>query len=573
MFLMKFVWRIKEQKKELTEDRMVYSLTKEHELAVHYFDIDVKNGVILSEYEDNLWTLDDGLLKNPITLQLGLKPHVYKMSPIARAGILPPFEIIQQNVKDYYIFTLHSFSLKTGRANIQKLIKCIENDHYFQSANASTYDKYYYDFLTTLEGVPKEYIDEVLKRIRGTGGTDDSVRNLGKIENYMILVDFMDKLFEEAGDRERAFLFPLYLEIHKGLIIPIRPEEMAATPYNCIQTDPVTGHKYVVVSRTTKKGNPVTSGGLAYQTHRREADYMEFSFRIPEDFAQKYEEFRKLREPYSKDGLLYTVEIMRDNHPFGKRMAYSGRFTNRNLDQMLAYVYSKMSSWRLVSEAELKARRAQNEDLESDLEEGELLRVTMSHFRHIAAIKLKMGGASPSALRYMMWHKTEAMDNHYTDHVNEILKWEVIKQYEKVIDNEKKYMYLENKNGRAKLYDYLKDPFVKVKGGRCYSPRYVPGRNDYTDCAKHICLRHDDMESRRFIDHVGCKYFVSDKDIDAVIVDESEYIRKDLIMFTKLFKQQGIHIDDIRDMMIKLEKEKMRIMGMRVCRVAEDQEK
>lgn len=229
-----------------------------------------KEGIILSEYDDDLWNGFSDVRKYGIDFRFSAfayKTHFAEYSNI-------PINTMRDMLKCFVIFQAGEFVLHTIQRRIEwvtSFITCIGDNKYVVPDEAEIAIVEFLGFIGTPENKAEGMIRLVHKKKRAIGGQ----RNLAPLITYIAVANEVNDMYNsEISDAEFIHWFPVFFWVNVTFVIPLRATEMCLTPLDCIIENG--GKLFIRLRRSCLKKRRRT---VYYKVDR---DYKIFTYPIPD---------------------------------------------------------------------------------------------------------------------------------------------------------------------------------------------------------------------------------------------------------------------------------------------------
>lgn len=391
--------------------------------------------ILASSFEDVKWRLNDQVHKRTVNFEEGVcvKSFVEEKLDI-------PYEQFVLAQKLYVMAALGSFAAVTIYTNHRYILKFLQALSLGQNSIVQDFPNCnalsdFWDILphnTELAAMVQNYLDdyEVVNISEGR-------RHLAPFSSYFRFQEVMDAYWAHADQTGITKYFPLWLWWNLTMILPLRVTEFTLLPRNCLSAQ--SGQAYLSVRRTALK----KQGGIV--GYSIDADYTLHSYRIPEKMHMEIQRYLDLTEafPATLHDLLFRSA---EGHPVD----------SQSLRVLLRKFYNTEVS-----------RRFEIVDTDNDLEDSQITRIRLGDTRHLAMISLILQGGSPIVCKELADHEDIAVSAHYYGNISELVKCAT-------------YEICRKKRSGGNLTASFhrrrfSSEFVKLEGGRCYSPNFLQG--------------------------------------------------------------------------------------------------
>ncbi len=368
------------------------ALSRAKEIYTRYRE----NGVITEgRFEDDEWPVSDE--KSRTRILFTFSDDDYKKHAISWVGCTPG--CYRDAVKSCILFHMGSWVLPSLRRLAFILCKVASSDFPDEdgfgedSAHVSELLKLIPGFSET-RNAAIECLDDcaALHRIRS-----GRQRKLLDFRSYFRFHDALDEYWQDAGEEERAFYFPLYLWWKLTAVLPLRVTEFLLTPRDCIRA---TDRGYLITVRRTR-----LKGGNSLMSYRIAPDYDKKTYPVSSDIAEEilwYKDVTRSMRPSPIDSL-FCYEPYRKKH---------------RISAMDIYGYDCLQTTKL--------------DFYRYVLEGKgIPEVKLGDTRHISMMNLIISGGSPRVCMELAGHTNIGISSHYYSNMAELVECSTYEFYRK----------------------------------------------------------------------------------------------------------------------------------------------
>lgn len=459
------------------------------ELAMAKFkDLQTK-GVILSEFQDDIWVLSKQTKKTYVkfsesSMELGLVCESSKIT----------YEEMIQALKIYVITKLQTCEIESLTTLVSTIIReTIKSSCYnvfipFPRTMHQRIAKDYIAFVRVISPNSSSYLDNcqkclrvLLKQQTTLFKGNDHACTLAEFESFFVYDEIMRNWWQSDGDYKlKLYFYPLYLFWSITTILPLRVNEFCYMPYDCI-THVGTCYR-ITVRRSRLKGHDLYEPKL--HAYTLEKDYELCSYEIPEWLYNEIENYRHISKDHHRNhNLLFSLEYMYENKP-GRRTKPCDRDTvfndeflgNLQRDFYLMIIEGEYD-YHLVSESTL-AERSEADSESYQIQKDEILFIRSKETRHLAMINLILRGCNPIIIKDFAGHANEAMSAHYYSNFGNIIRTTTVRLFEQ--SSRTSHLTKEQTIPQRMLINPQDDHTI-VDAGRCYSKNFING--NIQDCS------------------------------------------------------------------------------------------
>jgi hypothetical protein len=360
-------------------------------------------GVILAgDFDDMSWTLTN----QARNVELALLTFEGGANKEAMRWLGCPYRKYIECVKAYIAFNLGEI----GLATLQELTRVFNRLAGASSDEAAASAEYLSHIIALLQIMPggneeRDYVIETLEEKHERmnwqhhkGGQ----RRLADFKTYLRFHEVLADFWQDAGDRQKLFYFPLYFWWNLTAILPLRPMEFLLTPRDCLQTRD--GENILAVRRTKLKG------GNEKISYRIAEDYELKEYAIHENLV------RELRWYIGATGKMRMTELgtLLLQAPHFEYLGRKGYAANRY------YTYGMLTTCLRYFYREVVLQRAA--DIES---------IHLGDTRHLAMTNLIISGGSPVICRELAGHSDVDVSAHYYANISNLVECVTIERYRK----------------------------------------------------------------------------------------------------------------------------------------------
>ena len=468
------------------------------------------SGVILSEnFECREWIVTNQLGK--ITLRFCADELAFRKN--AKEWLGCSYHCFTDGVKAYALFHMGIIELSGIREIVRKLTQIST-----KTCAELPIEPHIIEFLKLLPGseIKDQVVEDMEERLifSRQKHKKSGQRILSDFENYFKFNDALEVFWQQAGDVERLFYFPMYFWWTLTAILPLRPTEFLLTPRQCLERK--NNENILTVRRTALKG------GRRKVHYNIKGDYTLTKYSIPEKMATVIEWYLTTTSDMPASPL-DTLFVQRPHYAYFDRSTpiHSVYYTYPNLSYCL--------------------RRFQEEIMQVKSADS---RVNLGDTRHLAMISLIASGGSPVICKELAGHEDVNISAHYYSNISKFVECATYEMYKK------------HKGVSVDMFEHKTtlcvSETVPVTGGRCDSAAYIAG--NISDCIRAVGsdseLGHC-ISCPHFIDGKSGRYLLfSDSGERKKQVDEdSKYLMRVLDMV-----RRGKGCDeDIQSALLKLQ--------------------
>lgn len=310
-------------------------------------------------------------------------------------------------------------------------------------------------FLRLLPGtsLPREEVAEYLDEIPDPDVKRGRQRLLSDFSAYLRFHDSFRDTWEAIGEKDKLFLFPLWLWWNLTTILPLRPTEFVLTPYDCLAVE--NGKAEIRIRRTHLKG------GQEKISYSIEGDFDVFTYPIPASLASGIRWYRETLSlhGYSQGEYLFSIGYYYDYLKTGASIRRNSIYLYQHLKSTLAHYYRRFCSKETAQAPSLN----------------------LGDTRHLAMISLIISGGSPVICRELAGHGNIEISSHYYSNMAALVECATYELYRKA-----------SKSGntaamscRSPSYDLSLPPKrIRIEGGWCGSGLFAEGSVE--DCIRSV---------------------------------------------------------------------------------------
>ncbi|MBQ6834205.1 MAG: hypothetical protein IJO55_07305 [Lachnospiraceae bacterium] len=441
------------------------------EIVAEKFAAYKQEGVILSDFTDSVWILNDEKEKKSFSFEISELDFYSKKPSYKRETliyILKAFAVIQ--LGSYHLSSLYfamelikQIIVATEYMKKPDILKSKKSDEKIVTLMVNAISKplcanfFEYCSLPGMSEIADIFNDDTIELFY-ISKSKGKKRELAEFKSYFLFGKYLDIFWEHASRAEKLHFYPVFAYYHLSMLLPIRVSEFCVLPEHPVRKD-YDGY-HITVRRSNLKGG---GRGIGYRLSK---DYDCYEYAIIDDIAKIFLDYEELtKEDKKPNGCFWTVKY---HSPMANRIneeeakVYTKIYLNRLFDELYRIFVLRYKISVLTLEQYHESKRSG-----MVLNNNELVRIRAGDTRHIACIGLVVNGCNPMLLREFMGHARIYSAEHYYSNIKEYIDSYILMAYERM---PKEYRYLRYGDDKRKMkFTYLGIKPEKVPGGWCYS--------------------------------------------------------------------------------------------------------
>lgn len=455
---------------KIIQHKIIKKIAEEEiNIAMSIFNEYKRKGIILCEFSDNKWKITnevDSIGLNFAVNEVLIKKYLKSYTANEFVNIL----------KCYMCFCLGQYSLATLREILLNIKKVIEQTQGFlaipknkEVLEGTGVGDFIDLFPCANEELIVESIDYTHNRHRR--------RTLAEYESYFLFNEKLNEFWEEkATDDEKKLYFPIYLWWKISMIIPLRVTEFTVIPKVC--TRKVKNQWMLKIRRTDLKGKAGKIHG-----YKIDEDYKIYEYAVTDEIVSIIQDYKDKARDYDES----EIDSLFSDDMFVSLLDSKGleRMSHLKVNHMsllMNYFYTDILKTKLGLSI-LSKEDILRVDISGQLKQlnrNEIVKISLGDSRHIAMQNMILNGCNILMAKEITGHESANEIYHYAGNMKNLIKCRVYSLY-KMSKKKEVAMSMITKTNTSMFLPRVKDPYMEVDGGLCYSVPFVV-EQDTKDC-------------------------------------------------------------------------------------------
>jgi len=447
---------------------------REKEIALNKFNSMKNNGLLVGEFSDNIWIINNET--NSVSL-------TFDFSEIAihrqKATSYKEFVL---SVKYYICLCFGDYTLVMFPRILNSIKKSVIDTNYFTTWPIDTKNLQCFgvnNFLGLLSWVDGKYILPLIDN----DYENKRQRTLAEYRSYFIFNDLLEDFWKSATEDEKNFYYPIYLWWKISMILPLRVTEFSVIPKNCLD---VKKKGQLTIRRTILKGKSQIK-----ERYKLDTDYKFYHYKITNEIYEAISDYKNRTKQF---GMAEIDSLFSDKmYAEAKKILFPQYKNNKktifphlrvsHLDTILDIFFAQVIEKKYHYSIRVKGDTSVSDENGEihELKPNEIVMLDLGDTRHVAIQNLLLNGCDILMSREISGHETVDMIFHYAGNMKNLIKCKAYSLFELSKNKTNVIGLIMSNNAEKILREKINGPGMQLDDGVCHSSEMVIKHNA-NDC-------------------------------------------------------------------------------------------